>query len=320
MKKIFTLILALVAIVGTASAEKVSLTPCAPNAWWGSKCVGWGTVDFSSQWGEFKVAQNVDITAYKGVKVQYKDAANAQFKIVGSVSGDDLYAGLADGEGTATKEFTFTGGSTSCTVELQGTEAGGHVTIVAASLIKADGTEEALTDPVGTSWGCTYGTNNIMFTDNGGEIGFKETIPSPAAGQKIKIYFECSSNKFGYFAMKVLVPETSAAVASGLASLSDYDQKYYAYGNDCGVLDGSRFTTEQTFDFEFTTITFMAKESIVGGTLSRIVAAYELISDTGVESVSADNAAATAVKTLENGKLVIKKNGKTFNAAGQLMK
>ena len=297
-----------------------SLTPCAPNVWWGSKCVGWGTVDFSSQWGEFKVAQNVDITAYKGIKLQYKDAANAQFKIVGSVSKDELYAGLSDGEGTATKEFTFEKGSTSCTVELQGTEAGGHVTIVAASLIKADGTEETLTDPVGTSWGCTYGTNNIMFTDNGGEIGFKETIPSPAAGQKIKLHFNYTSNKDGNIAMKILVPETSSAVASGLASLSDYDQKYYVYGNDCVLCAGSTYFTEQTFDYEFTTITFMAKESIVGGTLSDITAYYVLISDTGVESVSADKASATAIKTLENGKLVIKKNGKTFNAAGQLMK
>lgn len=271
MKKFLTLIVVLMAAV-CVKAETITLTPYAPNLYWGSKCVGWGTITFTSTNGEYKIAQNLNLSDYKGIKVVVDNASGCQAIAAGSVLVND-WNGVAPGEdgyntcyetlykqfdaetGEAYIEFSnLSSENTSVTkVEIQATAEDATAKIKSVTLIKSDDSEETLTEGVGTVWGCSYSTNNFKFTNQYGQVAFK-TFPTYDATKIYTLHLTFDAAPDG-----LMVEVTAPA------------------GNKYPSLTAGATSLDLTLDYEFSDVQIKAgSASAVNTVLSNVAATIDI--------------------------------------------
>lgn len=236
MKKLL-LSLAVAASAIAASAQTTKLTVVPPNLYWGSKDVTVSTagkVDYTDQYGQFNIKQNLSTETYTGMTVVYKDAKDVQIKIQGNAEDASTYSKKVevyltlDGEsGEQTFMFPNTLGTTIEDLAIQGLNAGGTITFDKITLLKGE-EQEVVTDFAGMSWGGSFAKlaaagTDILITDSYGEIGFKEAV-SYEAGKSYTYDVTFSEPTPEVLQFKVLTNETVAG-----AQLNDYDSKYYIY-------------------------------------------------------------------------------------------
>lgn len=281
MKK-FLLSLAVAAAAFCVQAETITLTPTAPNAYWGSKCVGMGTITVDSQWGEF-VLGNIDPAVYKAVKIEYTNASNVQFKVA---SPTEAYSAIADGDGEATIDISAQ--ASAAKTEIQGMEKDAKITVTKVVFVKTDDTEE-VQENVGTvGWGCAFSSNNIFFTHENGEAGFT-SYPEYEAGKTLKVTITFDAAPAALNA-EVIVPDDSEAVASGKAQ-QGYQDKYYVY---LPAVEAEATSYTFDIDYAYTSFTLKATADCVEKVLSNVACTVE-ISDAdslgAIEAVNADSVA-----------------------------
>lgn len=163
MKKIYTLIVGLLAFSLTANADRKEETLYfGGNAWNVNVLVDNNvTITSNSQWGEYKLTANsFNVNDYKGFRVEYSDLkagdGGESWQVeVKNGSGTGQYLELTSDnnsvEGTFNKE-TFSTDPVITLFALQAKEVNASVNVVKAFLIKDDDTEEQLTF-AGSDWG-----------------------------------------------------------------------------------------------------------------------------------------------------------------------
>ncbi len=181
-KLLLSFALAACAIGAEAQTEQLAIT--ISNGWashFGVSADAPGvTVNFSDQWGEYKLV-SVDSTSirseYKGFKIVCDEAADVQIKIEAPTKEnqyDSQCFPITAGEAVTGNfdEKVLKRGTGS--ISIQATEKGASVTVSSFSLIKADGTEELITSFVGISWGCSVldirTSGSVVFTKQYGQL------------------------------------------------------------------------------------------------------------------------------------------------------
>ncbi len=170
MKKFFTLVCLLGLTISASAVETVNCILSIDTWPWNYTAAGTGklTVNFTSQWGEFKLSSStVDLTEYTGYEFVISEVADVQTKFVTSDQSADAGEGdyIELSVGTVSGNFSATSGTLTY-FELQGKAAGASITVDEAYLVKADGTKEALVYG-GSSWGCSYSAESYAITYTG---------------------------------------------------------------------------------------------------------------------------------------------------------
>ena len=186
MKKLFTLVCGL-ALALCVNAQEVKNLTFGGNSWnMGSPSSNF-VLAANSQWGEFKlVSSTVDLSQYKGYKLEYSDLnvgtpvdgnQGFQLKIEGNPNDLNTYTDLPEDQTVLQGDFKGTEGTVT-TLNLQAKCKDASVRVVKFSLIKTDGTEEAVA-PGGVFWGCAvknsvpgslvfsgqYGSQEVWYND-----------------------------------------------------------------------------------------------------------------------------------------------------------
>lgn len=303
MKKLLlTFAVALTAVATNAQETKLTVVP--PNQYWGSKDVTAATagkVDFSDQYGEFKIKSNIDLSAYTGMIIKYSGLKDAQIKAVGDADDEstyskkaEFYCGLEGAEGEAKIEFPASLGTTISVLELQGTAAGGTVTFDKITLLKGE-EQEVLTAFEGMAWGGTYSKAaasavDIKITDAYGEIGFAEAVSyDPSKVYTYTVSF--SEPTPAALTFKVLTTEDTPG-----AALNDYDNKYYVNQD---IAAGST-SASIVINYNYSAITLPC--AVADNTFKGIEAKLTVSEATAISSTSA-KAGVSSVYSVSGAKL-----------------
>lgn len=244
MKKIFTLIAALVCAVCVNAQEKLSL-----SGGWGQNVAASGTVQLTAtgQWGEYKLCnENFSVVDYPKFRITYSNMEGTWQTKIENASSQGQFNDITEASGVIELEFnqeTFASDPVITFFEVQSKEATGTITIENVELISSSGT--SISTKYTTNWGINatvYG-GIATFNSQWGELGdwsatFEEgdkhtytinlNTPAPADFQ-FKVYYDDN--------------ESYPAIEEGKTSISiDIDKAYSKLtiqykGTETGVLD-----------------------------------------------------------------------------------
>ncbi|MBQ0023110.1 MAG: hypothetical protein KBT29_07720 [Prevotellaceae bacterium] len=318
MKKfLLSLVVALSAVAANAQT-KLTIVP--PNQWWGSKDVTIATagkISYDSQYGEFNIKKNLDLSVYTGMTVVYKDMVDTQIKIQGDAEDPstyskkaEVYIGLDGAEGEKTIEFPASLGTKIEALSLQGLAPGGQIAFDKIILLKGE-EQEIVSDFAGMAWGGTFtkvaGDGvDILITDGYGEIGFKEAV-SYEAGKEYK--YDVTFGEATPEALQFKICTEEGVEGAQLGS----DSKYYIYQD----VPAGATSASVTVDYVYSSITLQC--AVANTTFKGIQATLTVGNATSVASAAAAAAVPVAyynskgqkISKLEKGVNIVKMSDDT---------
>ncbi len=263
-------LLALAAVAALCANAEVVELPISGG--WGTSAPTSGsmTINFASQWGEFKlVNEAIDITVYKSATLEYEVLAGEfQFKVEDGIEDEGDYPEIPADETTITVDFSNYTANISV-FEIQAKEANSSIYLKSVSLNPKEG------DPVaptygGPAWGCN--STDVIFTSKWAELGGSGWAVTLEEGETVTYTVELNSGCPADIQFKAIGPEKD---------------EYYL-----PIEEGATKAT-YTSEISLTSLTLQyIGENPPSGTLSVKSVSYEIKAATdGISSVAAEGVA-----------------------------